>query len=306
MFRAVLRTRAGAISLGILLLIVVLAAIGPLIAPFGAYERSGPMLTGPTPQNLFGTDYLGRDILSRLLVGARLSLFAAAVVLVVAFIIGVVPALMSVYSGRAFEWLSLRVMDTLITIPFLLFAIAATQLIGNGVMQAMIVLGIMVSPGFYRITRSATIAVGSTPYVEAAYLWGASTSFVLGRHVWRKVLPAIAIASANALAIGFIAISSLTYLGIGVQPPEPTWGGMLASDFSYLFQNPLAPIFPSIAIALTIGALNGLADAIRDVTGTEWRGSRRQRRTARKESPRAMTTEEESSVEERCLVEAAP
>jgi peptide/nickel transport system permease protein len=247
--------------------ILVLAIVGPFLAPFDPYDRAGEILSGPNPTNLLGTDYLGRDILSRLLAGAPLSVFSALLVVVVGFVVGVVPALVSVYSGRTFEWVSLRVMDTLITIPFMIFAVAVTQLIGNGVLQAMIVVGVMVSPAFYRVTRSATISVGSTQYVEAAYLSGASTAHVLRAHVWHKVLPVIGIAAANIIGVGFIVISALTFLGIGVQPPNPTWGGMLATDLNYLAQNPTAPLFPSVLITVTIIALNGLADALRDVTG---------------------------------------
>ena len=290
MLRAALRTRAGLLAGLVLLAVLVLAIVGPSLAPYDPYERTGEILSGPNPTNLLGTDYLGRDILSRLLAGAPLSVFSAVLVLVVGLIVGVIPALISVYSNRPFEWLSLRVADTLITIPFMIFAVAVTQLIGNGVIQAMIVVGVMVSPAFYRVTRSATIAVGSTQYVEAAYLAGASTAHVLRTHVWHKVLPVIGIAGANIIGVGFIVISALTFLGIGVQPPHPTWGGMLATDLNYLAQNPTAPLFPSLLITVTIIALNGLADALRDVTGES--GGRPKRARAPK-APRTVRTTSE-------------
>lgn len=266
MFRAALKRPIGWLSASVLLFILLLAVTGPWIAPHDPLAKSGLVLAGPSAQHWFGTDYLGRDVLSRILVGARLSVFAALEVVVVGFFVGVVPALLSVYSGRSFEWLSLRITDTLVTIPFLVFAVAVAQLVGNGLHQAMLVVGIMISPAFFRITRSATLAVGNTQYVQAALLAGASPWWVVRQHVLAKIVSAIAIAAANVLAGGFVVVSSLTYLGIGIVPPNPTWGGILSSDLAYLGLKPYAPLFPALLIVITIAALNGLADALRDVS----------------------------------------
>ena len=266
MFRAALKRPIGWLSASVLLFILLLAIAGPWLAPHDPLAKSGLVLAGPSAQHWFGTDYLGRDVLSRILVGSRLSVFAALEVVVVGFFVGVVPALLSVYSGRGFEWLSLRITDTLVTIPFLVFAVAVAQLIGNGLHQAMLVVGIMISPAFFRITRSATLAVGNTQYVQAALLAGASPWWVVRKHVLSKIVSAIAIAAANVLAGGFVVVSSLTYLGIGIVPPNPTWGGILSSDLAYLGLKPYAPLFPAVLIVATIAALNGLADALRDVS----------------------------------------
>jgi peptide/nickel transport system permease protein len=269
MFLAALKRPVGWISAAALIFILLLALFGPLLSPFDPFEKSATVLAGPSVAHWLGTDYLGRDVLSRILTGARLSVFAALEVVIIGFFAGVIPALLSVYSGRAFEWFSLRIMDTLVTIPFLVFAVAVTQLVGNGLQQAMMVVGIMISPAFFRVTRSAALAVGNTQYVQAAVLAGASPFWIVRRHVLSKIVASIAIASANVLAGGFVVVSSLTYLGIGIVPPNPTWGGILSSDLAYLGFKPYAPLFPGVLIVITIAALNGFADALRDVSARD-------------------------------------
>jgi peptide/nickel transport system permease protein len=268
MFRTALRQPIGAISAFVLTAVVLLAIIGPFVAPYDPLVGDVRLvLAGPSADHWLGTDALGRDVLSRLLAGSPLSLLAAAEAVALGLVLGVVPGLLSVYLGRTFEWITLRLMDSLITLPFLVFAIAMTALLGNGLHQAMFAVGILVAPGFYRVTRSAALAAGNSQYVEAARLVGASPWWVLRTHLWRKVAPAVAVTTAGTLGAGLVIVSSLTFLGIGVQPPEPTWGGMLATDLGYLYQRPYGPFIPALLIMITVGALNGLADALRDATG---------------------------------------
>lgn len=184
-----------------------------------------------------------------------------------ALVVGAVPGILSVYWGRVFEWTTLRLADTLVALPFLLFAVAVVALLGNGLTQAMLVTGVLVSPLFYRVARAATLAVARSPYVEAALVSGASTGWIVRRHVWGKILPPVAVALAQTIGVGFVIVSSLTFLGIGVQPPAPTWGGLLASDLGYLSHRPWAPVAPALLIMATVWASNLLADAIRDVSG---------------------------------------
>lgn len=269
MVRAVLRTRLGAICAGVLVVVLLLAVLGPSLAPYDPLAQNpSRLLEGPSGDHWLGTDNLGRDLLSRLLAGSTLSVLVAVEAVAVGLVLGVVPGLLSVYLGRSFEWLSLRFMDSLVTLPFLVFAIAMTALLGNGLHQAMLAVGILVSPAFYRVTRAAALPVAASQYVEAARLVGASTWTVLRRHVWPKVAPTVAVATANLLGAGLVIVSSLTFLGIGVQPPAPTWGGMLATDLQYLYQRPYGPFVPAALIMLTVGAFNGLADALRDTTAT--------------------------------------
>ncbi|MFN3007424.1 ABC transporter permease [Mycolicibacterium wolinskyi] len=254
-------------SVGICAAVLVLAIFGPALAPHDPLALADDILAGPSAQHLLGTDYLGRDVLSRILYGSRLSVFSALEVAVVAFLVGVPAAVLSVYSHRAVEWISLRVIDTLIVVPFLVFAVAVTQLVGNGLHQAMIVVGVLTAPLFYRVTRAACLVVGQADYVQSARLYGASTGYLVRAHILPKIIQPVLIAGANTVATGLIIVSSLTFLGIGIVPPAPTWGGAISSDLGYLGQRPYSPIVPTILIAATVVALNGLADIARQPGG---------------------------------------
>ncbi|MEW2570846.1 ABC transporter permease [Streptomyces sp. NPDC047070] len=267
MVRRVLTLTSGRIAVVILTLIALLAVLGPLLAPQNPLATSDNTLAAASGSHWLGTDYLGRDTFSRLLDGSRVSVLGSLEVAVMALVVGAIPGILSVYLGRTFEWLTLRLADTLVALPFLLFAVAVIALLGNGITQAMLVTGALVSPLFYRVARAATLAVARSPYVEAALVAGASTGWIVRRHVWVKVLPPIAVALAQTIGVGFIIVSSLTFLGIGVQPPAPTWGGLLASDLGYLSYQPWAPLAPAALIMITVWASNLLADAIRDVSG---------------------------------------
>lgn len=267
MIRRILSLPAGRFAVVILMFITVLAVAGPALAPYDPLAGTDDVLAHPSVVHWLGTDYLGRDVLSRILAGSTSSVFGSVQVALIALFAGAIPGILSVYLGRAFEWLTLRFVDTLIALPFLVFAVAATALLGNGIPQAMFVVGIMVSPLFYRVSRAATMSVANSQYVEAAILAGARTRWIVRTHVVAKVLPPIAIATANTLGVGFVVVSSLTFLGIGIQPPAPTWGGVLASDLGYLNYRPYAPLFTTVLIMLTVWAFNLLADVIRDVAG---------------------------------------
>jgi peptide/nickel transport system permease protein len=269
-FRRVLSLRSGRIAFGLLTLIVLVAILGPSLAPYDPLAKGDP-LKGASGAHWFGTDYLGRDVLSRMLAGAPISVLGSVEVALIALVVGALPGILSVYLGRAFEWVSLRLIDTLIALPFLVFAVAATSLLGNGIPQAMFTVGFLVSPAFYRVTRAATLSIAQSQYVEAAKLSGASTGWIVRKHVWLKVLPPIAATLANAMGTGFVVVSSLTFLGIGVHPPDPSWGGVLASDLNYLVYQPYAPFYAIVPILLTVWAFNVLADAIRDVSGESGR-----------------------------------
>ncbi|MGM7668623.1 ABC transporter permease [Microbacterium sp. A93] len=250
-----------------LLVILALALLGPVLAPYNPLERGSEVLQHPSWAHWMGTDYMGRDVFSRILAGAPISVLGAVEVAVIALVVGAVPGILSVYLGKVFEWVTLRVVDTLIALPFLVVAVAMTALLGNGVQQAMLAVGLLASPVFYRVARAAAQAAVSSQYVEAAILNGASTGWVVRNHIASKVIPALGVAVANTLGAGLVVIASLSFIGVGVQPPEPTWGGVLASDLGYLSYRPYAPFFTIALIMGTVWALNAIADGLRDVTG---------------------------------------
>lgn len=264
-----LSSRPGAWTVSVAAVVVgivaVLAVAGPVLAPYDPLAQDTALaLHGSTPAHLLGTDYLGRDVLSRLLAGAPASLLSALAATLIGLLVGAVPGALSVFLPRVGEWLALRVVDALLALPFILFAIVFAALLGNGLVQATTAIGLLIAPGFFRISRAATLRVREAQYVEAATLLGASAWWVLGRHVGRQVAPTLVVAGISALGSALLAVASLTFLGIGVQPPAPTWGGLLANDLGYLAQRPEGPLAPALAIVLTVAALNLLADAARD------------------------------------------
>jgi peptide/nickel transport system permease protein len=267
MIRRIWALPTGKVAFAVLGLVAVLAVLGPLLAPHDPLSGSPQTLAGPSWGHWLGTDYLGRDVLSRLLAGSRTSIVGSLEVALMALAVGVLPGILSVYLGRVFEWTALRLVDTLISLPFLVFAVAVTALLGNGITQAMFTVGVLVSPLFFRVSRAATLSVARSQYVEAALISGASFGQVVRRHVWAKVLPPIGVALAQTIGVGFVVVSSLTFLGVGVQPPAPTWGGLLASDLGYLDYQPWAPVAPALLIMGTVWGCNLLADALRDVSG---------------------------------------
>ncbi|MGP3534571.1 ABC transporter permease [Microbacterium sp. RD1] len=271
-FLAALRTPAGVLASVVLVGVLLLAVFGPALAPYPPNEQDpAAVLQGPSAAHWLGTDYVGRDVLSRLLAGTPLSVFTAVEAVGIGLVLGVLPGITSVYFGRAWEWITLRVMDGLLALPFMVFAIAVAALLGNGLQPAMFAIGILMAPGIYRITRSATLSFTHTQYNTAAELFGSSTLRTIRVHVWGKIIPVLVVVTANAVGSGLIVVASLTFLGIGVQPPQATWGGMLASDLGYLYQRPYGPLIPSLLIMATVGALNWLADAVRDTSGDQGR-----------------------------------
>jgi peptide/nickel transport system permease protein len=287
MVRRVLSLTTGRVAVAILFVMLVLAIFGSVIAPDNPLANGARALAPVSGSHWLGTDYLGRDTLSRLLAGSRASVVGALEVGLIALFVGSIPGILSVYLGRVFEWVTLRLVDTLISLPFLLVAVAVTALLGNGITQALLVTGVLLSPIFYRVSRAAALATARSEYVEAAQIAGASPAWIVRRHVWAKVLPPIAVSMAQTIGIGFIVVSSLTFLGIGVSPPAPTWGGMLSSDMQYLSYQPWAPVAPAVLIIVTVFACNLLADAIRDVSGQAGHSFFRAR-TARRRRPSAL------------------
>ncbi|CAO5154456.1 peptide/nickel transport system permease protein [Frankia sp. AiPs1] len=286
MLKLVWRLASGRVAIVLVALIALLATFGSLLAPDAPNRAGATQLQDPSGAHLLGTDYLGRDVLSRLLAGAPLSIWGALLVAAIALVFGGLPGILSVYLGRVFEWVSLRVIDTLIALPFLVFAVAMTALLGNGVIQALFAVGFLLAPVFYRVARAATLSVARSQYVEAAILSGASTWWIVRKHVWAKVMPPIAIALSTTIGIGLVVIASLTFLSIGVKPPTATWGGILASDLQYIAIQPYAPIAPIALILISVLACNLFADAARDVSGEAGRAllsARAVKKTARSE-----------------------
>lgn len=275
MLKRLIASHAARPALIILAVVALLVVAGPWLTPQDPLAQNPyALLEGPSAQHWLGTDAFGRDVLSRLLAGSPVSILASLLSVAIGLVLGVVPGLLSVFLSRSFEWISLRVIDALMTLPFLVFAVAMTAMLGNGLGQAMFAVGILITPVFYRVGRAAALSVANAEYVEAARLMGASTAFIIRRHVLAKVLPAVAVTTAAMTGACLSIVASLTFLGIGVVPPEPTWGGLLATDLTTLYERPYGPFAPGLLIVATVWAMNALADVLRDLDALpqEFRG----------------------------------
>lgn len=260
-----LRLPSARLSAVVLVVVAVAAVFGHWLTPLDPLAQdTAHALAGPGARHFLGTDSLGRDVLSRLIAGTSSSIVATLEAVGAALVVGVFLGLGSLWLGRGYEWASLRFVDSLQTLPYVVFVVAVVGVLGNGLTQAMLAIGLLYSPMFFRVSRAASLVLLRAQYVEAAELFGAGRLWILRTHLWSKILPTIAVTAAQASAECLLVVQSLSFLGIGVQPPAPTWGGMLADDLGFLAQQPWAPLIPAFTIMLTVGALNAIADAISD------------------------------------------
>jgi peptide/nickel transport system permease protein len=252
----------------VLFVVLILTITGGLLAPNDPLAQDVPNhFKGPSSGHLLGTDYLGRDTLSRLIAGTRVTVLGSLATVALGFLIGAVPGILSAFLGRTSEFFVMRFVDSLLTLPIIVLAVAATGLFSNGTGAVVLAVGVLLAPRFFRIARAETLGFASEQYVEAAQLFGASRFWVIRRHIWSKALPTLAVTGATSLGYAILALSSLDFLGIGVKAPAPSWGGMLASDVQYLYQDWSAAIWPGLAIAITVWACNAVADGLRDGLG---------------------------------------
>jgi peptide/nickel transport system permease protein len=265
LLRQTFATPLARIAGALILLVAFVAVFGPWLRPDSPIAQDASHLfASPSRAHLLGTDYLGRDTLSRLVDGTRLTFEGALVSMLIGLGLGAIPGMASAFLGRATQFVSMRIVDAMLAFPPIIFAIAVIGAFGTGRWTASIAIGILIAPRFFRIVRAETLGLVGSQYVEAAELVGASKAHVLRVHVFRKILPTIAVTSATTMAEALLAVSALAFLGLGPPAPAATWGGMLADDLTYLSQDPYGAIWPGLAIMLTVAALNVIADGMRD------------------------------------------
>jgi peptide/nickel transport system permease protein len=293
LLRATLSTPTVRIAAAIIVIVALLALFGEQIAPQSAIAQNGANLfAAPSSAHLLGGDYLGRDVASRLVIGTRLTFEGALGSMLIGLLLGALPGMASAFAGRRTQFVTMRVVDAMMAFPPVIFAIAAAGAFGAGQTTATLAIGIILAPRFFRIIRAETLGLVGSQYVEAAELFGASRWRILRTHVVAKVVPTIAVTSATIMADALLAVSALAFLGLGPAAPAPTWGGMLADDVTYLSQDSWGPIWPGIAIIVTVASLNLIADGVRDASSGRVRGRNRLRgRRPRLLIPAAAETE---------------
>jgi peptide/nickel transport system permease protein len=252
----------GAIIVGFFLLI---AVFGPLLAPHGKTEQFSELrLTGPSANNPFGSDEFGRDILSRLLYGARISFQVGVIAVGISAVIGTLLGLVAGYFGGWIDNVVSLLMDVLFAFPTILLAIALMAMLGNSIGNVMIAIGIVNAPTFMRVVRGSVLSVRQTTYIESAVSVGASTGTILRRHVFPNITAPLIVHASLNFATAVLAEASLAYLGLGNKPPSPSWGSMVSSSYGFLQLAPWAAIAPGVAIGLTVLGFNLLGDGLRD------------------------------------------
>jgi ABC-type dipeptide/oligopeptide/nickel transport system permease subunit len=258
------RTRGAVPGLGVILVAVILAALGPLVTPHSPLHQDyTAILKPPTPSHPFGTDELGRDILSRLIYGTRFSLEAGVVSVSIALVLGVPIGLLAGHFGKWLDEIVMRLADALWSFPGLVLAIAIESILGPTLANAMVAIGIVYAPVFARLVRSQTLSVREHEYVEAARSAGANDVRIMARHIWPNVSAPVVVQCFLMLGQAILFEAALSFLGLGVQPPTPAWGSMLRAAYQYVQLDPWYSIFPGATIFLAVLGFNLLGDGIR-------------------------------------------
>jgi len=263
-----LRRHKGAMAgLAFILLLAAGAVLAPWIAPYDPIQQSwSAVRKAPSAAHWFGTDELGRDILSRLLWGARASLLAGVVPVVIAMGIGVPVGLLAGYAGGMTDALIGRFTDAMLACPFLILAIAIAAFLGPSLANVMMAVGLSATPIFVRLTRGQVLSTKAEDYVTAARALGNPHWRIALRHVLPNVLPPLLVQATLTVASAIIAEASLSFLGLGLQPPAPSWGSMLNTAQRFLATAPWMAIWPGLAIFATVLSFNMLGDGLRDAS----------------------------------------
>ncbi|KKM08834.1 peptide ABC transporter permease [Clostridiales bacterium PH28_bin88] len=259
------KNRAALVGLVLLLLIFLLAALAPVVSPYNPYEGNLPQsLQGPSGNHWLGTDHLGRDILSRIFYGARISLRVGLIAVGISLAAGVMVGAVAGYYGGLVDLGLMRVMDIMMAFPPILLALALMILLGRGIENAMVAIGIVYIPEYARIVRGSVMSVKENDYVQAALALGAGDLRVIFLHVLPNVVAPIIIRATMGVSQAILETAGLGFLGLGVQEPFAEWGAMLGSGRGYFYNAPHVVIFPGLAITITVMAFNLLGDGLRD------------------------------------------
>ena len=265
---------AGIIGGAVVLLVAVAAMFAPQLAPYDPVaQNSNLLLAPPSGSHWLGTDELGRDTASRVIFGARASLGVALSATGIALVFGVAIGTIAGYAGRYVDGIVMRVMDGLLAFPALVLALFITATLGPNIRNAIVAIGVTGIPAFARLTRGQVIATKHLDFVQAAMAVGASDLRIVTRHILPNISAPLIVQTSIAIPAAIIAEAVLGFLGLGVQPPTPSWGGMINADKGYLEQDPILVIAPGLAIFATVLALNFVGDALRDALDPRLRGT---------------------------------
>ena len=256
----------GMVAVGIWVLMFVMAVFAPILSPYDPLEADySAIRAAPTAEHILGTDQLGRDLLSRIIYGARITLIVSITAVFVGDLIGFVWGIASGYLGQRFDLISQRVVDVLMSFPGLILALLLLVVLGAGLVTVIVAISVTRIPSATRITRAVVLSIKETSYVEAAKMIGASNVRIMVRHVAPQAVAPILVVATLHLGGAIFAESALSFLGMGIPPPAPSWGNMLGGVLAAAFRPPWwLVIFPGVAITVAIMAANLFGDAFRD------------------------------------------
>jgi peptide/nickel transport system permease protein len=260
------------VAVGVLTLLALVSLFAPLIAPHDPNQTNLiHQFDPPSLSSLFGTDELGRDLFSRVLYGGQTALLTALGAVALASIVGIPLGLISGYFGRWADAAIMRVVDVLLAIPAILIALGLIAMFGRGTTNVIVAVGIVNIPAFARLTRATTLQVKEHDYVRATLSMGAGYGYLLARTILPNAAGPILVQMAVTGATAILLASALSFLGLGIQPPTSDWGTMLSIGRQHLFEAPWYGIFPGLAIAVTVYALDELSKALQELLGTQTR-----------------------------------
>lgn len=263
-FQRLVKERLAFVSMLYLIVLVFLALFAPLIVPFNPDTQDlNKVMLAPNGMHWFGTDELGRDVFSRVLMGAQAALQAGLVAILIPLVVGVPLGIISGYLGGIVDDIFMRIVDAILSFPAILLALGITGALGVSLWNAMIAIGIIFTPQFARLARGQTLQVRREPYVEAAKISGAGPMWIMLKHILPNILSPIIVQASFSFSLAIIVEASLSFLGMGAQSPQVSWGGMLQQAYSMIFVNPLMMVFPGVAILISVLAGNFFGDGLR-------------------------------------------
>lgn len=267
--RKFFRSVPGLVGVIVIVILVLIAIAAPLITPYGPLARVGDALQQPNGHHWFGTDELGRDLFSRVVYGTRLSLETAAGAAAVACVVGLPIGIITGYLGGVVDAVVMRITDFVLAVPEILFALIVVATLGSGVAKLTLAIAVGAIPAFIRLARASTLGLRDTEYVAAARSMGASKRDIMFRTIMPNILPPIFVQIVVTASVAILVAAALSFVGLGTPPPAPSWGGLLQTSRSYLYQQIWYAILPGIALAITIGALDGIGRGLQQALGTE-------------------------------------
>lgn len=264
-WRRLLKSKIGIAGLAIIIFMILVAASAPILAPYSPFKQNIlSRYKAPSPAHLLGTDEMGRDILSRIIYGSRISLQVGLVSVSLALVFGVSFGLLAGYYGGKLDMLIMRFMDIMLAFPSILLAIGIVAILGPQLKNAMLAIGIINVPRFARIVRSSVLSIKESEYISAARALGAGDLRIIFKHLLPNAMAPLIVQTTLSIATAILEAAALSFLGLGAQPPSPEWGAMLSDARSSLQKAPWVAAFPGLAIIFGVLGFNLLGDGLRD------------------------------------------